>query len=519
MKYSSEALKKFKGTNRLTIEICEGQVVLRMEAASEMLRFEDAVIWILHRDVETYRYALLSLELLENADKIVGNEENRDEPIEHRLIFLLECIGLLRSTGWRFVSRPHLMLELALLCWQLYVCPRDDRCVDAAVAIRVCDAYMEMCEADAFQDWFDRNPPVESCSREQAMEAIADELMKIRISLLSAGTGEQSAPCGRAPAVPIGGSECGRTAVPDDPLKRVEQVLERATAWLLSRYNIEKSLKIVYQDQPFARFVSRWLPELLALMVVAFLACLLKWPVRVKDLKVSPAADFALGTWDALGLSSGLPESLYLLVSFRSGMPLVMTVVYGTLLLAGLWWLCVLKSSGGGSRMQVHLPRMAAGIVVGFLVLLNGDAWLSIFGNKTAFRLMGTCSSNSAMFSWSLFLGRVLVPLGLVYFYILAEMNKVAGIRPNVRHKGVVLWLRGLAYSILIGAIISDLFGESLVRKVLDDLKAGGDTLYALRGWFGLIYPEVICYLSPLAFFIGVFVQLLWEDKALTERI
>lgn len=184
-----------------------------------------------------------------------------------------------------------------------------------------------------------------------------------------------------------------------------------------------------------------------------------------------------------------------------------------------------LCSARGGKGIQVQLPRLAAGIVVGFLVLLNGDAWLSIFINKTAFYLIPSISAQGT-FSWPLSTGRVIGPLVLVYLYILVEMSNVAGIRrKKVWVKALELWFRGLAYSILVGAVISDLFGEALVGKVMQDLHGNdvvlrtGNHLLALRGWFGLIYPEVICYLSPLAFFIGVFVQLLWEDKPLTERI
>ena len=117
---------------------------------------------------------------------------------------------------------------------------------------------------------------------------------------------------------------------------------------------------------------------------------------------------------------------------------------------------------------------------------------------------------------------RFVLPLAAVLVYIAIEINNVKGIDPRTKpRKALLLLARGLAYSILIGVLYSDIFGESIVTRVADgkDLAVAQSQLSCARGIFGNIYPEVVFYLSPLALFIGVFLQLLWEDKTLTEKI
>jgi hypothetical protein len=78
------------------------------------------------------------------------------------------------------------------------------------------------------------------------------------------------------------------------------------------------------------------------------------------------------------------------------------------------------------------------------------------------------------------------------------------------RGKALSFLLRAAGYSLIIGLFISDFFSTAL----FSDPKEG-----ILRFPFILsyIYPKVIVNLAPFAMFIGIFINLLWEDKALTE--
>jgi len=94
-------------------------------------------------------------------------------------------------------------------------------------------------------------------------------------------------------------------------------------------------------------------------------------------------------------------------------------------------------------------------------------------------------------------------------------MSNVRGI-DSIRRKALRILFRGYSYSIIIGVIFSDFFGNNLIARISEN---GVYPLYYYHGVFGNIYPEAVLLLSPLALFIGVFVQLLWEDKPITGKI
>jgi hypothetical protein len=182
-----------------------------------------------------------------------------------------------------------------------------------------------------------------------------------------------------------------------------------------------------------------------------------------------------------------------------------------------VWFLCwgillilSIKTSGKefnrrfgdmNKNIQLFLPRLAAGIILGFLFQLADESWCGIFDERLNF---------GDNFSICLFIGRIFMPLCGVLIYVFIEMNNVPGIK--VGYKPFHILLRGYSYAVLIGVLASDIFGKSLGGKYAANSSS-------LQGVFGVIYPEVILYQAPLALFVGIFLQLLWEDKTLTDKI
>lgn len=300
---------------------------------------------------------------------------------------------------------------------------------------RAAEKYLRLCIDDSNQEWFDLGSKARSKKGRKIRE---DEVTGIAKKLIE--------------------KDCKVDS------RRKRWLLQKAQSWLLSRYNLRKASEIAFNGKPKCQ---RWaflaLPECLAAIVLLWLSA---------------------GPFQALCL---LDRNWVLSFFYLAGIAVV-----------GKWILglsCGKKENFLDNDVGLFLPRLAAGIVVGYLVLSGNGAWRDIF-------------SNVLSYDWQL----IILPLLGVFFYMYVEISKMTGhkIGANPAH----ILLRGYSYSVLTGVIVSDLFGESMAAHPGYAL-----AVPVFHGVFGSIYPKVIFYHAPLALFIGVFLQLLWEDKPLTEKI
>jgi len=154
------------------------------------------------------------------------------------------------------------------------------------------------------------------------------------------------------------------------------------------------------------------------------------------------------------------------------------------------------------------LPRLVAGILVGYVPLMSaGDPWKWLLRMPLA----------PAVGLWLLML---LVSLG--YLYVEARNTLTEGKLSAAMQRE--LWIRvlhvffvGLSEALVIGFILSELFGETVLLSLLDDIE--GTQVIAITGWIGYIFPKVILLYAPLALFLGILVQLIWEEKAVTQPL
>lgn len=301
-------------------------------------------------------------------------------------------------------------------------------------------------------DWFKNNNTYREAELGEAIE---------RINLLSKGSKGED---------PLAAQQ----EVQQEAQKAAQQ-RERACSWFLRWYSLKQAAELSFVGW-WRRFLVLWAPEILALIVILYVAVIpLYRESRFRFLYSRNLAWF---------IYLACPAALVVALIMRHRA----------------------RVSGGGQqtrRWHVLLPRLAAGITVGYLALLNADVWLGIFDP----RLYGPdCRLLSAPV-----LIRILLPLLAVLGYIYMEIGRRPGIQMN-GWKAARIFCRGYAYSILLGLPFSDVFGASLLR----DAPASP---YALQGAVGFIHPQAILYIAPLAYFIGLFLQLLWEDKSLTEGI
>lgn len=381
---------------------------------------------------------------------------------EHHLFFLQTCIFVLTETQRKFIEKQYLFEKLVWFYWQTYKCllitDRDSIPLD--LDIDVCERYLALLGDDTKQDWFDRMALDKKfkTTREKEVGEVVEALK---------GLGN---PCDK------------RKALSPDQNKKKRQTMDRAKEMLMAWYNIGGAMDIANRLQkswiPFClrHLISAWLPEIMGVVFLAYCVYFkLQYIFELKLFGFDPVIC-----------------SLYFLI------------------FCGVFFSFIkLSTKTKQVDLQIYLPRMAAGIIVGYIALLSDEAWGGIFADHEG---------------WLCFTaGRTVLPCIAVIFYILIEMNNVKGIRYPILGKAFRLFSRGAAYAVLTGMIVSDLFGKAIVRRIPETKDVFFTSCEAkpihLTGLFGNIYPEVIFYIAPLALFIGVFVQLLWEDKTLTAKI
>lgn len=306
------------------------------------------------------------------------------------------------------------------------------------------EKYLRLCIDDSNQEWFDLHSQARSKKRPKTRE---EEVADVARKLLKKDYRKNFA-------------------------KRKLWLLEKAQSWLLLRYNLWEASKIAFNRQAWwHRLIFMAMPECLFAIVLLWL---LFGPIK--------PIEFYDKNW-------------FLFIFYLVGS-------VGAL----VWVVCVSKNEwkrflgGLDKNVQLFLPRLAAGIIVGYLVLFNDEPWRCVFENVLHF------SGKDGI--WPA-VARVILPLLGVLVYVYIETNKMTG--HKISWKPIVVFLRGCAYSALIGVVVSDVFGASMAKH--------HHALPAFQGFFGTIYPKIIFCHAPLALFIGVFLQLLWEDKTLTEKI
>ena len=159
------------------------------------------------------------------------------------------------------------------------------------------------------------------------------------------------------------------------------------------------------------------------------------------------------------------------------------------------------------------MPRIAAGIIVGYLpVFLIDEVWdlaeQSVFPLGTVVFLLGSTT--------------------LLYLYV--EVQRQLGERREAFGRAVDLFLLGLNESAAFGLIVTTLLGP--LMAVRNWGAEGATTLAevreALPPFLGelprilgvepfLSFPTAVLLMMFLSFFIGTFLQLLWEDLPITE--
>jgi hypothetical protein len=148
------------------------------------------------------------------------------------------------------------------------------------------------------------------------------------------------------------------------------------------------------------------------------------------------------------------------------------------------------------ARSRLMIPRLTAAIFVGYAPLLfSKDVW-------EAFQMMERQPISFLVFAGAMG--------SLIYLHL--ELAK-SGIS-HVWLRAMFIWGVGLIEALVIGIIVSDVLGDSIGFK-----SEITNQSWVWKGFFGFLYWKVIFLAGALALLLGVILQMIWEDKPITEPI
>ena len=171
----------------------------------------------------------------------------------------------------------------------------------------------------------------------------------------------------------------------------------------------------------------------------------------------------------------------------------------------------VIRLMKGRYRSGRMFPRLLGCIVIGYIpLIITEDVWKFCL--------------NISRLTW---LQVIFLGLFASFFYIFMEVKNAVDYRKRALKTALRLTSVGVAQSMAIGLVLCSLFNRitrgidtsanfigNLPREILVPVLFGSP--------FGLkhfVYPSVLLTYFSLALFIGIFVQILWEDKPITAEV
>jgi hypothetical protein len=160
------------------------------------------------------------------------------------------------------------------------------------------------------------------------------------------------------------------------------------------------------------------------------------------------------------------------------------------------------------------VPRIAAGIIVGYLPIFFIDEVWALAG-----RSVGIIASVSLLLAMAT----------LLYIYI--EVQRRLGNTDVAFYRARQIFVLGILQAFGIGLVITGLLGPFMASRNWGtgetDIESLRSSLPPLVGQLPeiigteplLIFPAAVVFMTFLSFFIGTFLQLMWEDIPITEPL
>ena len=160
--------------------------------------------------------------------------------------------------------------------------------------------------------------------------------------------------------------------------------------------------------------------------------------------------------------------------------------------------------------IKLIIPRLAGTILVGYVILVaTAEIWeFSLRVYQQEGKIVGLIQ----------YIAIITTALLTSLIYLFIEVNNLVK-KPWLAFRRVLsIFLLGAAESFIIGLILFDLFADGMTRGLVANLGIDADKI-RIDGLFGRIYPLPLILYASLALVIGIFVQIIWEDKPITEPL
>jgi len=153
-------------------------------------------------------------------------------------------------------------------------------------------------------------------------------------------------------------------------------------------------------------------------------------------------------------------------------------------------------------KIRFWYPRLIVAIIIGFLPLITQkDMWLMPLNLSEIFVV---------------FLGVLL--FGLSYGYLVYECNKIINDITEARNRASSVCLPGFLISLLFSIFICLLIGPAILIDNTKNIIETNCSIIRLLKLGNLFWQDII-FFAFSALFIGIFIQLLWEEKTVTEPL
>lgn len=155
------------------------------------------------------------------------------------------------------------------------------------------------------------------------------------------------------------------------------------------------------------------------------------------------------------------------------------------------------------------LPRMFSAIIIGYILLAMAEETWKLAFNMWADKLSIVITVVLSLFAYF-----------ISYGYLWIEISKIG---KYVRRRALHVFLIGFIESLLTGFFLCFLLNKYYTpQRLLPDLKLWQDlcfVYFSVNSTIFIYYPQVLSFFCPLALFIGIFVQIIWEDKPITHPL
>lgn len=281
--------------------------------------------------------------------------------------------------------------------------------------------------------------------------------------------------------------------------KMGELHLRFLTTWFIRRYNLRRAWwltkKMLEHQRPK---LALWLTPMVLLSTGLFLTWMLIFAILIFG------ADYfcAQSLLTSPGMGAAARELLpgtSICVLFSTSFKVALIAIYAFLMVAFLLF-CL-----HAQLLQLLIPRLAACIMVGYFPLIVTDEiWLAVP------QLVLYTSWWPPPFSFVI----GTLALFVSWVYLLIEVSNKVSNRALAWRRTSVVFLIGLGWSLIIGLLVLDLVGLAFKNR-LESLHS----LLWVPGLFGQIPVQVLLLYMPLALLLGIFLQIIWEEKPITEPL